>query len=141
MAKAPTASRPTTTRPSAAAAAGASAKRKPLKKKPKYAVPEGGLTEVPADYSLKTHAPLVRADFKDEHVFLSWKADTLQKRVDFYRKQAEMSQKLGNAEDRKAAKKLIAMKARMAELAAELKEQGLDVDSILADDGSEDGEE
>jgi len=96
-----------------------------------YVVPEGGLTEVPADFDPKKHKPLKRKDFKDESVFLLSRAAELEKKAAWYRTEAENVKKLGSVKDRVKAKRLLAMQKRMQELQASLAAEGVDVAALL----------
>ncbi len=92
---------------------------------------------VPEDFNSKKHKPLKRRDFECESTWFELKAVELDKRAADYRKMAADIKKLGSVADRAKAKKLLAMQRKMAELQAQLKEQGIDVDELLAGDDDE----
>lgn len=96
-----------------------------------YPVPEGGLDSWPTDFDAKVHKPLKRKDFKDETLWLEAKAAEYEKRASAMRDEIETCKTLGNAKDRARAKKLLSMQKRMAEMEAELKGEGVDVDNLL----------
>lgn len=87
---------------------------------------------VPDDFDPKKHKPLKRADFKDEALWFDMRADDYERRAKDYRQQAEDCRKLGSVSDRQAAKKLLAMQRRIAELQEKLKGEGVDVAALLA---------
>ena len=90
------------------------------------------LKEMPADYSLKDHKPLIRKDFEDETIWLEWRADFYEEKAKGYRDEAALIRQFGSAEDRKAAEKLIKVRAQFEKLKAELAGQDIDVEGILA---------
>ena len=100
--------------------------------RPQYPRPDGGLTVVGADYSMKfqTLGPKDFAALKYYHIF---KADQLEKSAAKYRKMAEnpeAAQK--NSKTAKKAAKLLKLQKDFAELKAQLAGENVDVDAILA---------
>ena len=88
------------------------------------------LKEGPSDFDATKHKPLKPTDFEDEAVFLDWRAESLEKRAAKMRRQAEQLRKFGSMEDRAKVKKLMDMKAKMAELAAQLAAEGINMEDI-----------
>ena len=99
------------------------------------------LKEMPADYNLKDHKPLIRKDFEDETIWLEWKAELLEEKAKVYRDEAALIRQFGSAEDRKAAEKLIKVRQQFEKLKAELSGQDIDVDAILASVTGDDNED
>lgn len=91
------------------------------------------LKEWPADHNPKLHKPLVRKNFENEVPWLINRAEHCESQAATFRKEAEMVGKLGSKSDRQKAKKLIAMRDRMAELRKQLEAEGIDVDALTAD--------
>jgi hypothetical protein len=116
---------PGTTAPEAAD----EAKKGPPKKKP-YVEEGQQLETVPTDFNKKVHAPLKRKDFAEEWMWFEWKANELTKDAEKYRKEAETIKKLGSKADRAKARRLLQMQKKMAELEAQLKEKGYDIEEI-----------
>src|SRR6056297_3199820 len=105
--------------------------------KPKIEHPllaDGKLEAIPDDFDPKVHKPLRKKDFVEEAVFFDHKAEQAEERLNYYREQAEECRKLGNAADRKKAKKLRTWMEKIAELKAELEEDGVDVSSLIDTD-------
>lgn len=99
------------------------------------------LTEVPEDWDRHNHIMLRQKNFETEALYLDWRALEYERRAKEMREKAEESRKLGDSADRGKAKRLLAMRKKMAALADELRDSGIDVDSILGDeDGEENGE-
>jgi len=90
------------------------------------------LDSVPADFNPKIHLPLQRRDFKDESVYFQLRADIAKKSAERFQKLADDAKKLGGMKERVKAKKLLQMQKRMADLIAELKAGGTNVDELLA---------
>ena len=91
--------------------------------------------ETPEGYNTSKHKPLSKSDFSEEYIYLQYKAGEYERKAAKLRSEAETIQKLGNASDRKQAKKLMQMQQKMAELARELSaDGGIDLASILGAD-------
>lgn len=111
--------------------------RKGRTAKPDYVLPvndEGQpilLTDViPSDYNPETHS-LKKSHFQEEYHYLLFKASEYEAKAATMRHEAEELKKLGSAEDRAKAKRLLAMSQRMAELRAQLEAAGYDVDAMM----------
>ena len=96
------------------------------------------LDAIPEDYDSKKHLPLRRKDFSDESMWFDMKADEYDGKAAAFRKQAADWRAMGSKADRAKAKRLIAMKAKMAELEAALKAEGIDTDALLGTDEDSD---
>lgn len=94
--------------------------------------PTEKLTAWPTDHDPKIHKGLRPKDFANEAPFLRHQADLLEQRVARLRKQADTSEKLGNAADRAKVKKLQAMHENFNKLREQLKAQGIDPDAFIA---------
>lgn len=105
--------------------------RKPRDKHP-AALGDGSLTETPGDYCFGVQGGLVEKDFKEEHQFLTYRASESTFRAAKFTAEAVQSKSLGNKADRKKAKRLVKMRDGMQELMDNLRDQGVDVDKILA---------
>lgn len=77
----------------------------------------------PTGYSAKLHLPLKKTDFESEADYHDWNADNYEKRAKRERKKAEEARMFGNAEQRKAAKRLTAIQERMEKMYAEMREE------------------
>jgi hypothetical protein len=100
-------------------------------------IPEDGLEGIPEDFDFRLHKVIKRKQFKDEANWFELKALEMEGKAKAYRKQAEDFKKLGSVKDRNKAKRLVQMRNRMAELMAELKAGGTDVEALLADEDEE----
>ena len=85
----------------------------------------------PADYDFAKMKPLGKKDFESDHTFFSYKAADADFRADFYRARAEEAKVLGSSKERAKAKRLVKMQEKIAELRAQLEDQGVDVDALL----------
>jgi hypothetical protein len=94
----------------------------------------------PEDYDPKKHQPFTKKDFAEEHQFLSFKAGLLEEAAAKLRTRAEESKRLGTGEERKARQKLLKLRESFDQLSEKLKEQGVDVDSLLADEDEAGGD-
>lgn len=123
-------------KPEASAAPAAGGKKGKGKKEKKtrvaYAIPEGGLTEWPADFDPKKHKPLARAAFKDETVWLDKKATLHEEAAKKLREEAENIRTLGPSASSAKARKLLKVQNELDELRAMLAAQGVDPDVMLA---------
>jgi hypothetical protein len=90
------------------------------------------LTALPTGFDAKLHKPLKKKDFKDEPLFLDYQASLLDEKAKSIRAQAEKLRSVGSTASSAKAKTLVKMQQRMAELMAQLKAEGMDVDSLLA---------
>lgn len=90
------------------------------------------LAAVPADFDIKLHKPLTRDSFEDESLYFELKAQYFDKKAAELRSQAADVKALGSVKDRGAAKKLLTLQKRMAELTAELEGKGVDLTAIKA---------
>lgn len=90
------------------------------------------LTEVPMDFDFSKYRPLKKRDFAEEHMFYEHKAMELEAKAKLYREDAAESKALGSTADRAAARKLVAMTAKLDELRKGLADAGIDVDALLA---------
>lgn len=90
------------------------------------------LTEAPADFDFNLYRPLKKRDFAEEHLFYEHKAMEMEFKAAQYRADAAESKKLGSSKDRAAARRLVKMTEKMAELQAQLVAAGVDVDALLA---------
>lgn len=95
---------------------------------------EGRLKAVPTDYDYDKHATLKKGDFAQAHLFLDWKATAIErhaaelvKRAQEMRTESDNARKFGDPALRSKAKKVEKMKAKLAELMAELEKQGVSV--------------
>lgn len=89
-------------------------------------------TAVPEDYDARRHLPIKRSDFADEALFFEWRANLARVAAVRFDKLAAEARATGGTKDRAAAKRLVKMSTRMAELIAKLRANGTDVDAILA---------
>jgi len=78
----------------------------------------------------KVHRKLKDTNFSDPSLQLEWKADNYEQRAKALRVEAAQLRKLGTVQDRARAKKLIQMQAKIAELAAQLAADGVDVEAL-----------
>lgn len=90
------------------------------------------LSALPADYNSRQHEKLTEADFVDAPLWMEFRATELQTKANSLFKRAKETRALGGVTDKKRAQKLVAMRAKMKELADQLKAQGVDVDALLA---------
>jgi hypothetical protein len=90
------------------------------------------LTALPVGFDAKAHKPLRKKDFKEEPLFLEYQATLLDAKAASLRSQAEKLRTVGSTASSAKAKTLVKMQARMAELMAALKAEGMDVDALLA---------
>ena len=121
--------------------------RKPQVRKPKvpYDGPvqrnaDGKFDAVPEGYSSKKHKPLLKADFVDDALWYLMKAAEYDRKAQWFRDQADQSKKLGGSKDKAAAKKLLKMQERFAELRKNLESQGIDVAALLGATSEDDDE-
>lgn len=91
--------------------------------------------EVPADFDYDAHKPLKKRDFAEDYVYLEYKAAECEAKAAQFRKEAEECKKLGSSSARAAAKRLVKMTEKMAELQAQLAAAGVDVDALLKQAG------
>lgn len=122
---------PTGAQPGAAGPKADEKKEKP-KRTPYRAEGAAVLEAIPADFNPRKHLPLKKADFKDEWTYFEYRAQLAEKNAASFRKQAEESKSLGSTADRVKAKRMVQMMKRMAELEAELKASGVDIDALKA---------
>ena len=92
----------------------------------------GKLLAWPEDYKSSVHKPLKRDAFADESVWYHEKANQFEAKARKFRTEAEQITKLGGIKDRTTAKKLVKLHARLAEMAASLEAEGVDVSALLA---------
>jgi hypothetical protein len=90
------------------------------------------LTALPTGLDAKLHKPLKKKDFQDEPLFLEYQATLLDEKAKSLRSQAEKLRSVGSTASSAKAKTLVKMQQRMAELMAQLKAEGMDVDTLLA---------
>lgn len=83
-------------------------------------------------WSSKEHLPLRKDDFAEPADFLEWKADRLERSVKNLREQAVAERGLGNAEQRKAAKKMASLVKRFNAQKEEMKKAGMSDEQIAA---------
>lgn len=95
-------------------------------------VPSVQLKEIPKDYDPKLHLPLGRKSFEDESLWYEIKAQELERKAAAMREEGKQIKAIGGSKDRAAAKKLIALQKRIADLTAELSGKGVDVSAITA---------
>ena len=95
-------------------------------------LPDTGLESIPEDFDHSLHLPLKRTDFKAEHIWFEMRADELERKAAQFRRQAELSRKLGNKEDRAKAKRLAKINDQLAQLRAELEAAGHNPDDLLS---------
>jgi hypothetical protein len=89
------------------------------------------LDAMPVGFDAKLHKPLKKKDFKDEPLFLEYQATLLDAKAAGLRSQAEKLRAVGSTASSAKAKTLVKMQARMAELMAALKAEGMDVEALL----------
>ena len=92
---------------------------------------------VPEGFDFKAHKALKKRDFEADHMFYSFRAAELEFKALAFHAQAEEAKKLGSAQDRGRAKRLIKCQSKMDELRQQLTAQGVDVDKLLADAAKE----
>ncbi len=97
--------------------------------------PNKKLAVLPEDFDPKVHRPLKRANFDGDHLALKWQAKVLRDKATRLEEQAGRLEKLGNKGQASKLKRLAAMRERMKELEAELKDEDLDVEALLAELG------
>ena len=131
-----------TAAPSAAPNAPANSNGEKTTKRPqklKYAetvtIPDGGLTEWPADFDPKKHQPLPKSIFADEAVWYDGRAAEYEEQAKQYREKAEMCRKFGDAEQRKDALRVAKLQKQLEELQASLASQGISMEDIAAISG------
>jgi hypothetical protein len=90
------------------------------------------LDAMPVGFDAKLHKPLRKKDFKDESLFLEYQASLLDVKASNLRAHAAKLRTVGASGSSAKAKTLVKMQARMAELMAALKAEGMDVDALLA---------
>jgi hypothetical protein len=100
--------------------------------RPAFPRPEGGLTEVSADYSPTKFQKLGPKDFAAEHFYLSFMADQHEKKAKRFRAAASESQLVGDSKHAAKAKKMLKMQRELAEIKAQLEADGLNPADILA---------
>ena len=88
---------------------------------------------VPEDFDFATCKSLKKKDFKEDYLYFEFRAEECDFRAAAFREEAAEVKKLGSAKDRGRAKRLIKMTEKMGELKKQLKNQGIDVDKLLAD--------
>jgi len=91
----------------------------------------------PDDFSTKKHQPLKKTDFREDWFYHDWKAIEFDRMATQSRERADVSRKMGTGAQRKDRGKLLKLRARMAELAAALEADGVDVEALLAETNSE----
>ena len=106
--------------------------RPPMNKSSYRAEGASQLTEWPKDFDSKVHKPLQLEDFSAEDVFFNHKAALYERKAAYYRDQASMFLQFGSAEMRKCAEKYTKQMHALAELQAQLEEQGVDMNQLLA---------
>jgi hypothetical protein len=89
------------------------------------------LESMPVGFDAKKHKPLRKKDFKDEPLFLEYQASLLDAKAANLRAHAEKLRTVGSSASSAKAKTLVKMQARMAELMAALKAEGMDVEALL----------
>ncbi len=99
------------------------------------------LTEMPEDFNLGDHKPLIRKDFEDETIWLEWRAGIYEAKAKDYRDEAALIRQFGSAEERKAAEKLMKVRKQFEKLKADLAGQDIDVEAILAQASDNDSAE
>lgn len=93
--------------------------------------PTTQLKEVPVDWHRNTHQMLRAKNFENEALYCEWRAHEYTVRADEMRAKAEEARKLGDSTDRAKAKKFLAMRKKLEELTAQLKADGMDIDSLV----------
>lgn len=89
------------------------------------------LTELPADYDMDRHAPILKKNWLKEDEFYEYRAKGHDHLAAKWRERAEESKRMGTGADRAAKKRLTKMTAKVAELRASLEASGVDVDALL----------
>lgn len=90
------------------------------------------LEAIPEDFDSSKHAPIKRSQFKEDHLFFSYRAQLARAAAARFDKLAEQAKQVGNRADRAKANKLVKMQAKFAELRKTLEASGIDVDALLA---------
>lgn len=94
-------------------------------------------TAMPDGFSFDTHKPIKRTHFAHDKYYFEHRALCFDHKAAMNRALAEEAAQFGSRKERMAAKKLQRMNSKIAELTAELKAAGVDVESILAAISSE----
>lgn len=92
------------------------------------------LEAFPDDFNPSEHSPFIRKDFKDETIWLNWRADELEKKAAGYREEAEMIKRFGSDSERKQAQQLLKLREKFEALKKQMStgENAIDVDALLA---------
>jgi len=102
-------------------------------KLPKFAIPTGGLREVPSDFVATRYQRLTRKEFAAEHFYLDFNAGELERRATRMRQEANNIRAFGDVKDTKKAKKLLKAKRDFEALKAQLEasEDGINIAELL----------
>lgn len=87
--------------------------------------------EMPDDFDFVKMKSLNKKDFESDHQFFIYKAADADYRAEDYRERAEEAKTLGSSKERAKAKRLVKMQEKIAELRAQLEEDGVNVDALL----------
>jgi hypothetical protein len=90
------------------------------------------LKEYPTDFDSRKHVQLRPPDFENEAPLYEHRAKELRARADKYDKAAVLARTMGSVEERKNAKKLIALQEKMQMIREELIKGGHDPDKMFA---------
>lgn len=91
------------------------------------------LKELPGDFDFEQHEPLKKSTFDADWKFFDYKAREFRHRADVFDARAAEAKKHGTKKDRNAISRLKKMQDKMSELMDKLREDGVDVDAVLAD--------
>lgn len=91
----------------------------------KEATPEG--------YEFGKFKPLKKRDFVEDWLYYEHRAQEMEAKAKAFHEQADESKKLGSGKQRAKAKRLVKLRTQIAELTQALKDQGIDVEQLLAD--------
>jgi hypothetical protein len=90
------------------------------------------LTAIPTDFDPNKHEKLKEQDFANVAMFWDFTAAQFTKRAAACKAKADRMRTLGSVADNDRAQKLIKMREKQAQLMAQLKAEGVDVDALMA---------
>ena len=98
---------------------------------------DGRLTEVPGDFDPKEHKAPKKTDFSEEHIYMRFRADELDRkselmagRAEKLREQSDNLEKYGDPAQRAKVKRAQRLKSQLAELEEALKAEDIDIDDL-----------
>lgn len=95
------------------------------------------LGEVPVGYDPGKHEKLKPSDFQDESVYCDFMQNRFASLAKLWERKAKKIRAMGTATDKTKALKFLKMREEMAKLAEQLRADGMDVDSLDAEDAEE----